>query len=209
MLRASCQDILEDESHSRRHENEREQSIWRINGPAVDQRPNSAQQRRKERRVMMKNWCMWWMHSMNRSALRQEQQAWIRFPIPNPITRPSVKKQENWPQISIQNVFIHSHQAFMYYIKAWTLYDFSRSFFFCSCVSKHQLSLFEGKQVGVCKYRKEVTNTRKTKTRQKNVAPTDLPAVQNNSQKWELRSFRPSCPSEQSCTRGHTHTHWA
>lgn len=108
----SLKNILEDKSHSWSHEDERVQRFCRMNSPPVNHTPirNSAQQWRKERRVMMKNGCMWWMRSICCSPW--EQQAWIRFPIPNPSSRPSAGKQENWPQISIYGFFILFLQVF-------------------------------------------------------------------------------------------------
>lgn len=66
-----------------RDEDEGLQSIWLVNGPLVNQSPirNSALQCSKKRRVMMKNGCMYWMNSICCFPLRQEQQAWIRFPL--------------------------------------------------------------------------------------------------------------------------------
>lgn len=75
---------------------------------------SSAQQWRKERRVMMKNGCMWWTCSIWNSPW--EQQSWIRFPNPKShLYGPSAGRQENWPQVSIYSFFSLFHYAFLLY----------------------------------------------------------------------------------------------
>lgn len=82
-----------------------------------------AQQWRKERRVMMKNGCMWWTRSTWNSPW--EQQSRIRFPNPKShLYGPSAGREENWPQVSIYSFFSLFHGFLLYHIPHTLMYVF-------------------------------------------------------------------------------------